>query len=66
MIAKFRWMLSIGLSSLHIAILDQVASAQSADTIYTGGAILTMAGPTPVYVEAVTVRDEKICFGGYQ
>lgn len=32
----------------------------SADTIYTGGSILTMEGDKPAYAEAVSVKDGKI------
>ncbi len=40
------------------------ALAQPADTIYHNGAILTMAGDTPAYVEALVVRDGKIALVG--
>ncbi len=36
----------------------------SADTIYDNGEILTMAGETPTYVEALVVADGKIAFAG--
>ena len=35
-----------------------------ADIVYTGGDILTMAGPEPEYVESLAVRDGKILFAG--
>ena len=35
-----------------------------ADQIFHGGDILTMEGATPVYVEALAVRDGKIAFVG--
>ena len=35
-----------------------------ADTIYVNGSILTMAGPTPTYVEALAVKDGRISFVG--
>ncbi len=38
--------------------------AQQVEVIYHNGAILTMAGPTPRYVEALAVEDGKIAFGG--
>ncbi|MBX3418822.1 MAG: amidohydrolase family protein [Pirellulaceae bacterium] len=38
--------------------------AQTADTIYHNGSILTMAGETPTYVEALAVRDGKIAIAG--
>ena len=34
------------------------------DTLYTGGPILTMSGPTPEYVEALGVSDGTISFAG--
>lgn len=40
------------------------ASAQEADTIYHNGAILTMAGKEPTYVEALSVKDGKILATG--
>jgi len=39
-------------------------TAQSADTLYVGGDILTMAGNEPAYVEALAVKDGKISFVG--
>ncbi|MGL4563938.1 MAG: amidohydrolase, partial [Halioglobus sp.] len=40
------------------------ALAQTADTIYHNGAILTMAGESPAYVEALAVKDGKIALVG--
>lgn len=40
------------------------AFAQTADTIYLNGSILTMAGKDPTYVEALAVKDGKIAFAG--
>lgn len=40
------------------------AMAQVADTIYLGGPILTMDGPTPTYAEAVAVEAGRIQFVG--
>lgn len=40
------------------------ALAQSADTIYIDGSILTMAGAKPAYVEALAVKDGKIALAG--
>jgi predicted amidohydrolase YtcJ len=40
------------------------AFAQTADTIYHNGAILTMAGKVPDYVEALAVKDGKIALAG--
>ncbi|MGI9239271.1 MAG: amidohydrolase family protein [Verrucomicrobiales bacterium] len=39
-------------------------SAQEADTIYHNGAIITMAGKEPTYVEALSVKDGKILATG--
>ena len=46
-----------------LAIVSQ-AFAQQADTIYYNGSILTMAGATPSYVEALAVKGGKIAFVG--
>lgn len=40
------------------------ALAQQADAIYYNGSILTMAGATPSYVEALAVKGGKIAFAG--
>ncbi len=40
------------------------AAADTADTIYTGGDILTMAGAAPEYVECLAVKDGRILFAG--
>ena len=40
------------------------AFAQSADTIYHNGAILTMVGKEPAYVEALAVKDGRIVLVG--
>ena len=37
---------------------------QTADTIYYGGSILTMAAKAPTYVEALAVKDGKIALAG--
>lgn len=44
--------------------LSLTAFAQTADTIYHNGSILTMAGRTPAYVEALAVKDGKIVLAG--
>lgn len=55
---------------LHLSIIalagffQHAATAQSADAIYHGGSILTMAGKEPAYVEALVVSDGKIAFTG--
>jgi predicted amidohydrolase YtcJ/heat shock protein HslJ len=40
------------------------AFGQTADIIYHSGSILTMAGKTPAYVEALAVKDGKIALAG--
>ncbi|WP_232816610.1 amidohydrolase family protein [Paracoccus zhejiangensis] len=50
-------------SAFAILALPVVAHAD-ADTIYSGGPILTMEGDTPVYVQAVAVEDGKITYTG--
>lgn len=39
-------------------------AAITADSVYTGGDILTMAGDSPQYVEALAIKDGKIAFAG--
>jgi len=46
------------------AVLDRPSHGQTADAIYSGGSILTMAGKEPVYVEALAVREGKIVHAG--
>jgi len=55
--------LSILLAVLCVFTFNH-AFAQTADTIYHNGAILTMAGKEPVYVEALAVKDGKIALAG--
>ena len=40
------------------------AAASAADSIYSGGDILTMAGKEPNYVEAIAVENGKIVYAG--
>jgi predicted amidohydrolase YtcJ len=42
----------------------RLVQAQTADTIYHNGSILTMAGKEPNYVEALAVKDGKITHAG--
>jgi predicted amidohydrolase YtcJ len=44
--------------------LTGTLAAQTADTIYHGGSILTMAGREPAYVEALAVVDGAIALSG--
>ena len=55
--------LSTLLAALCVFTLNH-ALAQTADTIYHNGAILTMAGKEPAYVEALAVKDGKIALAG--
>lgn len=41
-----------------------LSHAQSVDTIFHNGSIITMAGSTPSYVEAIAVKDGMIAFVG--
>ena len=49
---------------LILGLISAKAFAETADAIYHGGAILTMAGKTPTYVEALAVKDGKILTTG--
>jgi hypothetical protein len=51
---------------LAVAVLSGCAREpeNAADSVYSGGDILTMAGEQPQYVEAFTVKDGKISFAG--
>jgi predicted amidohydrolase YtcJ len=49
------------LFSLHVLL---IAATAAADTLYTGGDILTMRGPDPAYVESLVVREGNILFAG--
>ena len=51
------------LAALCVFTLNH-ALAQTADTIYHNGSILTMAGTEPAYVEALAVKDGKIALAG--
>ena len=46
--------------SAGLCALPLMAGAQPAQTIYTGGDILTMEGATPRYAQALAVRDGRI------
>ncbi|MFK7848892.1 MAG: amidohydrolase family protein [Rhodothermales bacterium] len=57
------------ISSLFAALYGSllavpILSAQTADTIYHNGSILTMAGEEPAYVEALVVKAGKIAHAG--
>lgn len=58
-----------GLGLLAAAILVAGCAPRASDetaAVYTGGDILTLAGETPTYVEALAVRDGKIVAAGSQ
>jgi predicted amidohydrolase YtcJ len=56
--------LSLGLAGCKKSSDAPAMAADSADTLYTGGKILTMVGDTPAYAEALLVKDGKILFAG--
>ena len=49
--------------AVHVLAIAAAAAA-FADTLYTGGDILTMRGSTPEYVESLVVRDGNILCAG--
>ena len=56
---------TILLAPLLVSVTPRSATAQeTAQTIYHGGSILTMAGGKPAYVEALAVKDGMILFAG--
>ena len=55
---------TIILAAALCGFMFTAAFAQTADTIYHNGSILTMAGKDPTYVEALAVKDGKIVFAG--
>ena len=52
------------LGGVMLAGCDKPAPQAPADALYFGGSILTMAGDTPAYAEAVLVTDGRIVFVG--
>jgi predicted amidohydrolase YtcJ len=54
----------IALQSLQYGGGKAWAEVGGADTIYSGGDILTMAGDSPQYVEALATEGGKIIFAG--
>ncbi len=59
---KIRW-LAVLAAALMVAACSK-RPAETADTIYVGGPILTMAGDSTQYVEALAVKEGKILFVG--
>jgi predicted amidohydrolase YtcJ/heat shock protein HslJ len=58
------WIITLGLFLACALAAASSSMAQQADTIYHNGSILTMAGSTPAYVEALAVKDGRIAFVG--
>lgn len=54
----------VWIATLCILVTSQPLLAQTADTIYHNGSILTMAGDEATYVEALVVKDGRILFAG--
>jgi predicted amidohydrolase YtcJ len=60
-----RHVVIIGLGVLLVGGCSRPGPAvEPAEAIYSGGDILTMAGESPEYVEALAVRDGRIAFAG--
>nr|WP_310523188.1 amidohydrolase [Polymorphobacter sp.] len=59
---KMRFLLGLSAASAIAGMVPAAGNAASppADSVYFGGDILTMAGDTPRYVDAVAVRDGRI------
>ena len=47
-----------------LSLVSKPCLSQSADAIYHGGSILTMAGDSPSYVEALAIKDGRITLAG--
>jgi predicted amidohydrolase YtcJ/heat shock protein HslJ len=60
------YMRSLWIAGLFASVLwnGSAVAENVADTIYHNGAILTMAGDEPAYVEALAVKDGRIAFAG--
>lgn len=56
--------LALPMLMLAGAVPVTASAQQTADVLYHGGSILTMAGDEPAYVEALAVRDGRIAFAG--
>ena len=50
--------------NISLSLLIAAALAPAPATLYSGGEILTMAGPKPVYAEALVEKNGKILFVG--
>ncbi len=58
----WKWAAGVAAAGLLAGCAPQAADKTA--TVYTGGDILTLAGETPTYVEALAVRDGKIVAAG--
>lgn len=56
--------LILGILLLFSCVNTEKKETQSTATVYYGGDIVTMAGDTPQYAEAIVIRDGKIEFVG--
>ncbi len=54
-----KWTITFGLLMTCLLTATSSSIAQQADSIYHNGSIVTMAGSTPAYVEALAVKDGK-------
>ncbi len=59
-------LLGTGSASPARAAPDSALPAPVADAVFEGGPILTMAGDSPAYVDAVAVKDGRIVYAGTQ
>ena len=57
-------MRTMSLVPILLIMLVSVAAAETAESLYSGGAILTMRGSAPEYVESLAVAEGKILFAG--
>ena len=58
----WKWAAGVAAAGLLAGCAPQAADKTA--TVYTGGDILTLAGETPTYVEALAVRDGKVVAAG--
>ena len=56
--------LAVIVIGLSLTLTSAAARGEVADTLYSGGDILTMRGPEPETVEALVVKDGRILFVG--
>ncbi|AWM78518.1 amidohydrolase [Phenylobacterium parvum] len=58
------WTWAAGVAAAGLLAGCAPQAADKTATVYTGGDILTLAGETPTYVEALAVRDGKVVAAG--